>query len=73
MTQPELFQIVNKKQFDLDITVLEKFRKTLINLQKKVLSNINVRWISDIKKLSWEPHIIIANDFFDALPINQYV
>ena len=63
---------VNKKQFDLDITVLEK-SQTLINLQKEKLSNINVRWISDIKKLSWEPHIIIANEFFDALPINQYV
>ena len=63
---------VNKKQFDLDITVLEK-SQTLINLQKEKLSNINVKWISDIKKLSWEPHIIIANEFFDALPINQYV
>ena len=63
---------VNNKQFDLDITVLEK-SQTLINLQKENLNNINVRWISDIKKLSLEPQIIIANEFFDALPINQYV
>ena len=64
-------KVINK-QFDLDITVLEK-SQTLINLQKENLNNINVRWISDIKKLSLEPQIIIANEFFDALPINQYV
>ncbi len=64
-------KVINK-QFDLDITVLEK-SQTLINLQKKNLNNINVRWISDIKKMSLEPQIIIANEFFDALPINQYV
>ena len=63
---------VNNKQFDLNITVLEK-SQTLINLQRENLNNINVRWISDIKKMSLEPQIIIANEFFDALPINQYV
>ena len=45
----------------------------LITLQKENLKNKNVKWISDIKGLSLEPQIIIANEFFDALPINQYV
>ena len=59
-------------KIDLDITILEKSEQ-LITLQKKNLENKNVRWISDIKGLSSEPQIIIANEFFDALPINQYV
>ena len=45
----------------------------LITLQKENLKNEKVKWISDIKGLSLEPQIIIANEFFDALPINQYV
>ena len=63
---------IAKKQIDLNITILEKSQK-LIALQKEILKDKNVRWISDIKKLSSEPQIIIANEFFDALPINQYV
>ena len=63
---------VTKKHIALDITILEKSQR-LITLQKENLRNNNVRWISDIKQLSSEPQIIIANEFFDALPINQYV
>ena len=63
---------VTNKQIDLDITILEKSQR-LITLQKESLQNNNVRWISDVKKLSSAPQIIIANEFFDALPINQYV
>ena len=66
-----IYTVTNKK-FDLEITILEKSQR-LIALQKENLRNNNVRWISDIKQLSSEPQIIIANEFFDALPINQYV
>ena len=54
------------------ITILEKSER-LITLQKENLKNKTVKWISDIKDLCLEPQIIIANEFFDALPINQYV
>ncbi len=64
--------MVTKNKVDLDITILEKSEK-LITLQKENLKNKNVKWISDIKGLSLEPQIIFANEFFDALPINQYV
>ena len=64
--------MVTKNKVDLDITILEKSER-LIALQKENLKNKNIRWISDIKGLSFEPQIIIANEFFDALPINQYV
>ncbi|MDC3090695.1 SAM-dependent methyltransferase [Paracoccaceae bacterium] len=63
---------VTANKIDLDITILERSER-LITLQKENLKNKNVRWISDIKDLSSEPQIIIANEFFDALPINQYV
>ena len=64
--------MVTKNKVDLDITILEKSER-LIALQKENLKNKNIKWISDIKGLSFEPQIIIANEFFDALPINQYV
>ncbi len=63
---------VTNNKIDLDITILEKSER-LKTLQKENLKNKNVKWISDIKCLSLEPQIIIANEFFDALPINQYV
>ena len=64
--------MVTKNKVDLDITILEKSER-LIALQKENLKNKSIKWISDIKGLSFEPQIIIANEFFDALPINQYV
>ena len=63
---------VTNNKIDPAITILEKSER-LITLQKENLKNKNVKWISDIKGLSLEPQIIIANEFFDALPINQYV
>ena len=64
--------MVTNNKIDIDITILEKSER-LITLQKENLKNKNVKWISDIKGLSLAPQIIIANEFFDALPINQYV
>ena len=66
-----IYKVTNNK-INLEITILEKSER-LITLQKENLKNKNVKWISDIKGLSLEPQIIIANEFFDALPINQYV
>ena len=63
---------VTNNNIDPVITILEKSER-LMTLQKESLKNKNVKWISDIKALSIEPQIIIANEFFDALPINQYV
>ena len=63
---------VTNNKIEPAITILEKSER-LISLQKENLKNKNVKWITDIKGLSLEPQIIIANEFFDALPINQYV
>ena len=66
-----IYKVTNNK-INLEITILEKSER-LITLQKENLKSEKVKWISDIKGLSLEPQIIIANEFFDALPINQYV
>ncbi len=63
---------VTNNKIDPVITILEKSER-LMTLQKENLRNKDVKWISDIKALSIQPQIIIANEFFDALPINQYV
>ncbi|MDC3068027.1 SAM-dependent methyltransferase [Paracoccaceae bacterium] len=56
----------------IEITILERSPK-LREIQNQVLRNQNLKWINDIKKLPQNPQIIIANEFFDAIPIDQYV
>ncbi len=46
--------------------------KYLIGLQKKKLISKNIHWISNLDKVKKGPIIIIANEFFDSLPIKQY-
>jgi len=45
---------------------LKKIQKKKIKLQK-------VKWINSFKKISKFPTIFIANEFFDALPIKQFI
>ena len=46
------------------------------NLKKKQKTNIkfkNIKWEKDITKLSKLPSIFLANEFFDAIPIKQFL
>ena len=45
----------------------------LIAEQKKQLADYAVNWIDKIEDLPPLPTIFIANEFFDALPIRQYI
>ncbi len=45
----------------------------LKNIQKKNLKNKNIIWLKDLNKLPKNPNIFIANEFFDALPIKQFI
>ena len=69
------------------IKVFEKFRKFkqsskyfileksqfLKKIQKKKLSLHKVSWIDSLNKLENGPNIFLANEFFDALPIKQFI
>ena len=45
----------------------------LIKAQKDTLKDHKVNWVDSIEDVTNNPTIIIANEFFDALPIKQYV
>ena len=54
------------------INILEK-SIFLKKIQKKKLKDYDVNWLNDLSYLSNSPSIFIANEFFDALPIKQFV
>ena len=45
----------------------------LINQQKKNLTSEKILWVKNIKKINSHPIIYLANEFFDALPIKQFL
>ncbi|MDC1146377.1 SAM-dependent methyltransferase [Candidatus Pelagibacter sp.] len=55
-----------------NIKILEK-SKLLKKIQKKTIGNQKVRWLDDLNELNNLPCIFIANEFFDALPIKQFL
>ena len=46
---------------------------SLIKIQKRKLIDTEISWISQIKKINNNPSIFIANEFFDSVPIKQFV
>jgi cyclopropane-fatty-acyl-phospholipid synthase len=52
--------------------ILEKSH-FLKKIQKKKLTGCNVKWIDSLNKLNSGPNIFLANEFFDALPIKQFI
>ena len=45
----------------------------IINEQKNNLKKLDVIWLNDLKKINKDPSIFIANEFFDALAIKQFI
>ena len=54
------------------INILEK-SVYLKKIQKKKLKNKNIKWLKNLNQISEIPNIFIANEFFDALPIKQFI
>ena len=54
------------------INILEK-SKLLQRTQKTNIKNAKIRWLNDLNELNNFPCIYIANEFFDALPIKQFL
>ncbi len=55
-----------------NICIYEK-SSSLIKEQKKNIKFKNIKWISNFEKLNKFPSIFLANEFFDAIPIKQFL
>jgi NADH dehydrogenase [ubiquinone] 1 alpha subcomplex assembly factor 7 len=55
-----------------NIKILEK-SKLLRKIQKKKIKDWEIKWLDDLNELDNLPCIFIANEFFDALPIKQFI
>ena len=55
-----------------NIKILEK-SKYLKIIQKNKIKSSKIEWLNDLKNLDNLPCIFIANEFFDALPIKQFI
>ena len=75
----EMMRVINKT-FDrfpkfkksCKINILEK-SIFLKKLQKEKIKNKKIKWLKNLDQLSDIPCIFIANEFFDALPIKQFI
>ena len=47
--------------------------RVLIEDQEVNLEGVSVKWLKSLKSIPKNPTISIANEFFDALPINQFL
>lgn len=58
----------------INIHIVE-INETLREQQKQLLEpyNIPIFWHDDIKSLPHKPILLVANEFFDALPIHQFI
>ena len=55
-----------------NIIIYEKSSK-LIKEQKKNIKFKKIKWITNFKRLNKYPCIFLANEFFDAIPIKQFL
>jgi NADH dehydrogenase [ubiquinone] 1 alpha subcomplex assembly factor 7 len=58
----------------LEVTMVETSKK-LVAAQREKLANVErpVSWVESIDRLPAGPAVILANEFFDALPVRHYV
>ena len=66
------FEKFNKFKKSKKCYIFEK-SQLLKNIQKKKLFSYNVVWINSLNKLKDGPNIFLANEFFDSLPIKQFI
>ena len=53
--------------------IIHEKSSTLIKIQKKKLIDTKIKWIPNINKIKKNPNIFIANEFFDAIAIRQFI
>ncbi|QKX02111.1 class I SAM-dependent methyltransferase [Wolbachia endosymbiont of Dirofilaria (Dirofilaria) immitis] len=52
---------------------LVEISPTLQRMQKEKLKELNIDWHIDVNNLPRQPTIFLANEFFDAFPIDQFI
>ncbi len=55
-----------------NIQILEK-SELLKKIQKKNLQNEKIKWLKNLNEVSNITNIFVANEFFDALPVKQFI
>ena len=68
----KVFERFNKFRESGNYFILEK-SQFLKKIQKKKLNSHKITWLNSINKLKNGPNIFLANEFFDALPIKQFI
>ena len=53
--------------------IIHERSPSLIKIKKKKLSKNKILWINEISKLKKIPSIFVANEFFDAIAIKQFI
>lgn len=53
--------------------ILVEASPTLQAIQQQALSQYHVQWLDSVAKLPEQPLWLVANEFFDALPIRQFL
>ena len=68
----KVFKKFNKFNESCNFYMHEKSR-LLKNIQKKKLFSYKVKWINSLNEIKNGPNIFLANEFFDSLPIKQFI
>ena len=72
----DVIKVLSKTDMQNKFSVrLFEINEELKNAQKESLRSIkqNVNWIRELDEIENKQSIFLANEFFDALPINQYI
>ena len=59
--------------FDLVYPVLVEKSKSLRKKQQSILDKTKVQWATNVLEIPDRPTFVVANEFFDALPIRQFI
>ncbi|MFV9875199.1 MAG: class I SAM-dependent methyltransferase [Rickettsiales endosymbiont of Dermacentor nuttalli] len=65
---PGFHKSVNINMIETSIALQKIQKSNLSNLQ-----NVNISWHNNFADIPKQPLILVCNEFFDALPVNQYI
>ena len=68
----KVFKKFNKFNESCNFYMHEK-SSLLKNIQKKKLFSYKIKWINSLSEIKNGPNIFLANEFFDSLPIKQFI